>query len=122
MLGVMLFLLVLAGWGGLSVFLSITGRYSADSFLALYPGLWLSFVPLLFAAATLGVRSVRKTFHQIVEHVPMTWFAGVQILRIAALGTLFKTAAGEFPVHVELAIGVTDLLFGLSAVFFSCIC
>ena len=38
-------------------------------------------------------------------------------MRIAALGTLYKTFMGAFPLHVELGIGVTDLCFGFSALY-----
>ena len=46
---------------------------------------------------------------------PVHWLTGVQALRIAALGTAYKTHLGLFPVYFELWVGIPDLLFGVSA-------
>ena len=109
-------------WGVVSIYLAVAGVYLHDTFLALYPGLWLPLVPLLLVALALSAKSIRHKLHSLAMRVPMTWFAGIQILRIAAIGTLYKTLKGEFPVHIELAIGIADLLFGLSAVLIFYLC
>lgn len=109
-------------WGVVSVYLAVAGLYLHSTFLALYPGFWLPLVPLLLVALALSAKSIRHTLYSLAMRVPMSWFAGVQLLRIAAIGTLFKTMNGEFPVHIELAIGIVDLLFGLSAVLIFYLC
>ncbi len=113
---------LLAGWGATSVFLAMRGIYLNPTFLDLLPGFWLPLVPLILIAVAICVISIRQTLYKLALRVPMAWFAGIQILRIAALGTLFKTIKGEFPIHVELAIGIVDLLFGLSAVLVYSLC
>ena len=52
---------------------------------------------------------------RIVDHTTWHWFAYFHGLRIAALGTAYKTIIGEFPVYFETIVGIPDLLFGISA-------
>ncbi len=113
---------LLTMWGVVNIYFAVAGVYLHSTFLALYPGFWLPLVPLLLVFSALSVKSVRHTLHSLAMRVPMTWFAGIQVLRIAAIGTLYKTMKGEFPVHIELAIGIVDLLFGLSAVLIYHLC
>ncbi len=65
---------------------------------------------LLFAGVRNGLRG-------IVDCTPLHWFAWFHALRLAALGTAYKTAIGEFPVYFELLVGIPDLLFGISAIW-----
>ena len=103
-------------WGCLSAALSLGGLYDDLSFLSMLPGLWLPLVPIVIAGLVLLFLPLARTrFHQIALAVPPQWWIGIQTLRLFAVGTLIKTVIGQFPVHVELAIGLTDLAFGLSA-------
>lgn len=102
-------------WGLSSASFAITGLYDAPRFLRLLPGLWLPLIPLVIVFGTLVHPLVRMRLRSVALSIPDHWLVGVQALRIAAIGTLIKTAQGVFPIHVELAIGVTDLAFGLSA-------
>ena len=58
---------------------------------------------------------LRSGARRLADSTPLLWFTWLQALRIAALGTLVKTAAGTFPPHFGLLVGVPDFLFGLSA-------
>jgi hypothetical protein len=79
------------------------------------PGFWLLAVPILLVGILLFVLPfIRSGMHDIARTAPAHSLVGIQALRLAAIGTLIKTINGEFPLHVELAIGLTDIAFGLS--------
>ncbi len=59
--------------------------------------------------------AVRDGLRRTVDNTPWHWFAYFHGLRIAALGTAYKTAIGEFPPSFEYGVGIPDLLFGISA-------
>lgn len=80
------------------------------------PGFWFPAVPILLVGILLFVLPfIRSGVHDIARTAPAHSLVGIQALRLAAIGTLIKTINGEFPLHVELAIGLTDIAFGLSA-------
>ncbi|UWR21214.1 hypothetical protein [Sulfitobacter sp. S190] len=108
---------VLSIWASASAIMAVNGVYESDRFLALLPGLWLPVVPFALGFAALTVPMVRKGLLDMCAATPDHWFVAIQALRIAAVGTLIKTVQGDFPLEVELAIGVTDLAFGLSALW-----
>ena len=110
-------LVALFAWGILSGWFAVTGVYDDTSVLASFPGFWLPLVPIIIVVAFLAIPAVRRAILTTVDSVPAYWLTGIHILRIAALGTLVKTALGEFPLQVELAIGLTDLAYGLSALW-----
>lgn len=98
--------------------LGARGVYVSDALLRWLPGFWLQLVTV---AACVGpvllVRQVREGIRDIFDATPWHWIAGFHALRIAALGTAYKTAIGAFPLYFELLVGVPDLLFGLSALW-----
>lgn len=105
-------------WGGLSTYLSTSGVYATSAFLSLMPGLWLPFIPFIIVGLILlALPFTRISVQDVALAVPSHWWVGIQALRILALGTLLKTTTGHFPVHVELAVGLTDAAFGMSGVF-----
>ena len=106
----------LAACGAGSTWLAWNGIYDAPWFLNLLPGLWLPTIPFLIVGLLMVIPFVRRAVLAIADETPASWFVGIQVLRIAALGTLIKTFTNEFPLEVELAIGITDLAFGLSAI------
>ncbi|PTX55706.1 hypothetical protein C8N43_0346 [Litoreibacter ponti] len=109
--------LALAAWGLTTATMATSGIYDTEAFLRLMPGLWLSTVPFLVVALTLLLPPVRAGLLQMADAVPHHWFVAIQALRVLAIGTLIKTIQGDFPLEVELAIGITDFAFGLSAVW-----
>ncbi|MEM9122163.1 MAG: hypothetical protein AAGB03_02470 [Pseudomonadota bacterium] len=106
---------VLVGWGIASLALEARGFYDNPQFLALWPGFVTPLIPIGLLSLCLLIAPVRRGLVAIADTTPAHWFVLVQTLRIAAIGTLYKTWTGAFPVHVELAVGLNDLAFGLSA-------
>lgn len=109
--------LVFTLWAGASAMMAMNGVYETDGFLALMPGLWLPTVPFVLAGLVLLIPTARTGFLAMSNATPDHWFVAIQALRVMALGTLIKTIQGDFPLEVELAIGVNDLAFGLSALW-----
>jgi len=60
---------------------------------------------------------LRDVLRAVIDHTPSTWFIYIHAMRITALGTLIKTFQGKFPISFELGDGVTDLFFGISALW-----
>lgn len=116
MLPVYLYLSWLVAYGTATSFLGARGLYVTDALLLWLPGLWLQLITVAAAVApVLLVETVRQGLRRIVDTTPLHWFAIFHGMRIAALGTLAKTASGEFPLYFEILVGVPDLLFGISA-------
>lgn len=96
--------------------LGAAGVYVADALLGTFPGLWLQLITVAAFLVPVAVfASVRTGLRQIVDATPWHWFAYFHGLRIAALGTAYKTVIGEFPLSFEIIVGIPDLAFGLSA-------
>ncbi len=121
--GLALGVFVLIAWFGTSWGLGQAGIYLQEGFLKMYPGLWLSMVPVVLAVtAWLVVPSLRSGLPKLLGAIPLESWAWLQALRIAAIGTLLKTFSGEFPLYFELIVGVPDLIFGVTAVFVALSC
>lgn len=96
--------------------LGARGVFISKELLQLLPGLWLqTIIVLICVLPIVFFDSVRSSMRRIVDLTPWHWFAYFHGLRIAALGTAYKTYIGEFPVYFEWLVGVPDLLFGISA-------
>ena len=109
-------LLWFAAYAVVAAVLGARGVYVSDALLATLPGLWLPVVPVLVAIVpVLLFGSVRDGLRRIVDVTPWHWFAYFHGLRVAAVGSAYKTMIGEFPAFFEYGVGVPDLLFGLSA-------
>ena len=112
------YLLVIALWSLVSAYLAWSGAYVTQAALALMPGLWLNLVPLVLALPFLaGSAAFRHALIGIADYTPHHWVVYLQALRIFAVGTMIETARGTFPLYFELGLGITDLAFGLSALF-----
>lgn len=113
-----LFLIWLSAYGVMTSVLGYFGWYLRPDVLRLLPGFWLQLVTV--AAAVIPVLLfpvLRQNLRRIVDATPLQWFAWLQALRVAALGTAAKTVAGDFPLYFELFVGIPDLLFGISAIW-----
>ena len=53
----------------------------------------------ILVTAIVSIAGIRKPWH---------WFAYFHGLRIAALGTAYKTMIGEFPAYFEYGVGIPD--------------
>jgi hypothetical protein len=108
----------LTAYGLLTTVLGARGVWISGPVLRTLPGLWLQ--PVTVAVAVLPVVAfapLRDGMRRIVDGTPWHWFASVHALRLAALGTAYKTAIGEFPASFEYGVGIPDLLFGASALW-----
>lgn len=108
----------LLAWGAASGWLALSGVYDSDAFLSLLPGLWITTVSMaIVLTLILLVHPVRTGLGEILRGTPAHWLVGIQALRVSALGTLIRSLQNEFPHHVEIAIGLPDLAYGISALF-----
>lgn len=113
-----LYLLWISAYGAVTSVLGAHGVFVSDALLRTLPGLWLQLVTVLIAVVPVALfGGVRNSLRRIVDITPWHWFAYFHALRIAALGTAYKTLVGEFPVYFEWFVGVPDLLFGFSALW-----
>lgn len=113
-----LYLAWLALYGIVTGIFGARGLYVEAALLEWLPGLWLQVITVTACVAPLFLfAGLRSDLRQIFDATPLHWFAWIQALRIAALGTAAKTLSGGFPVYFELLVGIPDLLFGLSALW-----
>jgi len=114
LLGLIVVLLV---WGAASGYWSSRGVYVTSEFLALAPGYWLPFVPVVITVVlVMIVPTLRQGLRILVDDTPVRWLSGIHQLRILALGSIVKASNGLFPAKFAWYVGIPDLLFGLSAV------
>ncbi len=103
---VYLYLLWLAAYAIITSVLGARGVYISDDLLKTLPGLWLQLITVGVAVLPIVVFSgVRNGMRRIVDDTPWHWFAYFHGLRIAALGTAYKTMIGEFPAYFEYGVG-----------------
>jgi len=94
------------------------GVYISGGLLPWVPALWLQLVTVAaFVVPVLSSGPLRAELRLVADATPWHRFAYFHALRIAALGTAYKTWIGEFPVSFELLVGVPDFLFGTSALW-----
>ena len=111
-----IYLTWLATYAVATGYLGARGVYLREDVLRLYPGFWLQVITVGVAVGPLLLFvSLRQLAREVVDRTPLHWFAWFHGLRIAALGTAYKTAVGEFPAYFEYLVGIPDLVFGLSA-------
>ena len=102
-------------WTAIAIFLGISGISESENFYQLYPALWMPVIPIAIVLASLSLPTIQKTITSILDATPAHWLALVQAGRISAIGTAYHTLQGNFPIYFEVAVGIPDLCFGLSA-------
>lgn len=113
---VYVFFLWVTAYGIITSILGAQGVYISDDMLKTLPGLWLQVMTVgVIIIPVLVFPSIKNGLRHIVDTTPWHWFAYFHGLRIAALGTAYKTMIGEFPAYFEYAVGIPDFLFGISA-------
>lgn len=113
---VYVFFLWVTAYGILTTILGARGVYISENMLKTLPGFWLQVMTVaVIVTPVVLFESVRNGMRQIVDTTPWHWFGYFHGLRIAALGTAYKTMIGQFPPYFEYVVGVPDLLFGVSA-------
>ncbi|MCG8695613.1 MAG: hypothetical protein MI806_30755 [Minwuiales bacterium] len=113
---VYLFIVWVSAYAVFTSVLGARGVYISDALLRWMPALWLQVITVAVCVLPLVLfAGLRDAMRRIVDVTPWHWFAYFHGLRIAALGTAYKTVTGEFPAFFEIGVGIPDLLFGLSA-------
>ena len=105
----------LAIWTAIAISLGRSGILGSENFYQLYPALWLPVIPIAIVFASLAIPNVQKGNKSTLIVTPAHWLALVQAGRISAIGTAYHTLQGSFPLYFEIAVGIPDLCFGLSA-------
>lgn len=115
---VYVFFLWVTAYGIVTSVLGAHGVYISDDILKTLPGIWLLVMTVgVIVIPVLMFPSVKNRLRHIVDTTPWHWFAYFHGLRIAAVGTAYKTMIGEFPAYFEYAVGIPDFLFGISALW-----
>jgi len=108
---------VSGGWIALTTWLAADGfyyRYNAR----FMPVVIVSLLAVtLLVLATRGFSAVCALVNRMIERVSFGRLAIVQVLRVGALGAIYKAATGQLPVHMGIGTGIPDFLFGLSAIY-----
>ncbi len=113
---VYIYLAWVTAYGLITSILGARGFYVSEDFLEWLPGFWLQLITVAVCVGPVILfAGLRDGLRRIVDATPWHWFAYFHGLRIAALGTAYKTMTGEFPAYFEILVGIPDLLFGLSA-------
>ena len=113
---VYVYLLWITTYGIITSILGARGVYISEDLLQLLPGLWLQLITVgVIVLPIVLFKDLRNGLRRIVDNTPWHWFGYFHGLRIAALGTAYKTIIGEFPESFEIFVGIPDLLFGISA-------
>ena len=104
-------------WGVASGWLAHEGLYRTPSFLAAWPAVWITMVPVVLVMAPLAAAPVRDGLRALLDTTPAHWIVALHGLRILAIGGILKGLSGEFALYYALLIGVPDMLYGLSALW-----
>lgn len=107
---------VLALWGAASARFSLGGVYDSETFLALIPGLWVPFAPIVITAGFAALPAFRSGLAALVRHHARSLIF-VQSIRVTALGGIMKGFAGLLPASFAFPVGIPDFLFGLAGVW-----
>ena len=108
---------MLLAWMLITAVLGYTGTYTTAEIRQYLPGYWLPAIPVVIVfAAVIFSRSLRVSLLQVYRQTPAYWMVTIHIVRLAAIGGLYKAATGQFTVRFAYSVGIPDLLVGLSAV------
>ena len=102
-------------WTVSALFLGLSGILESKNFYQLYPALWLPVIPIALFFISFTVPTVRRGIVCVLTRTPAPWLVFFQAGRISALGSAYHTLQGSFPLYFEIAVGIPDLCFGLSA-------
>ena len=109
----------LFAWAVISSVVAYRGYYLAPSedFPLMLIGIAVPYA--LLTSLALASRSVRQLLGRFVDRTPLESLALVHVVRIAALGTVYKWYIGALPGHFIIPVGIPDFLIGLSAYWMS---
>ncbi len=111
----------------LSVLAVLLGWILASSAIA-YRGLYLrwnaeyllvvagTLAPLVLVSGLAAVSPrVRRLFAVFLERISLESLTSVHVVRVLAIGTLYKWLSGALPGHFIVPVGIPDFLIGLTA-------
>ena len=106
---------VLLAWLLASSLISYRGYYLAlnEDYLLLTIATAMPF--FLLGALALVSKSVRRLLRLFIDRIPLESLTLVHVLRIAAIGTIYKWQIGALPAHFIIPVGIPDFLMGLTA-------
>ncbi len=102
-------------WTAIAVMLGRSGILESEKSYQFYPALWMPVIPITIMFISLVLPTVQKGIVSILAVTPAHWLVLFQAGRISAIGTAYHTWQGTFPLYFEVAVGIPDLCFGLSA-------
>lgn len=106
----------LGAWGLVMSWLSLSRRGRSPAFLRFLPGLWIP--PLTVFATVVAMAlspALRSAFVAMASGIDDDQLILLQVLRVAAIGSLIKTSFGRLPPAFGFGTGIPDFLFGISA-------
>ena len=110
-------LVILLLWSVIIGHLSSNGMPALERLMDMLPGYWLPYLPIALTLVLAWInRPLREGLRSLAEHTPAHWLSAIQMVRIFALGALFKAALDQYPLLLAWILGLPDLLFGLSAI------
>lgn len=72
---------------------------------------------VILGAAYMTMPSFKNLVDILMEKVPLKHTIMIHSLRIAAVGAIYKMMIGTLPIHFVASAGITDLMFGISAIY-----
>ncbi len=104
---------VLTLWGGMSVYLGMSGYYQNEIFLNSLPGLWIAQIPVLIVMVPwIASKTFRQGIDAIIDQTPLYLIMGFEGLRIFAIGGIYKGFSGEFSLFYAKFVGIPDFFYG----------
>jgi hypothetical protein len=102
-------------WGGMNVYLGMSGYYQSKSFLNSLPGLWVAQIPVLIVMIPwIASKIFRKGIDAIIDQTPLYLIMGFEGLRIFAIGGVYKGFTGDFSLFFAKFVGIPDFLYGVT--------
>jgi hypothetical protein len=112
---IILLLMFLTCWGGLSTHLGMSGYYQSDVFLSSLPGLWITQIPILIVMVPwMASKTLRQGIDEVIDNTPLHLIMAFEGLRVLAIGGIYKGYVGEFSPVFSKFIGIPDFLYGLT--------
>lgn len=114
---ILLLSLSLVLWVALSTALAVEDVYFDNNALFL-PIVIFSLLPVATLIIAYGASSsVRGLTQLFIDRLPRRHFAAVHIVRVLAIGTIYKMFVGLLPAHFIVLTAIPDFIFGLSAIY-----
>lgn len=112
---IILLLMTLTFWGGLSTYLGMSGYYQSETFLSSLPGLWITQIPILIVMVPwMASKTLRQGIDEVIDNTPLHYIMAFEGLRVLAIGGIYKGYIGEFSQTFSRFIGIPDFIYGIT--------